>query len=1068
MAFIFAVETDSFWQPEWYNPNPLPQPNPPSPHVLIIPLLTCVIYITLYPLIDFLFIALSEESDEGLTPFHKFLNERIINRWNNKIISLIVAISLYFLGYILPILLTWIYNPSMVMVIWFFIVLVYPLLILTFYGTKGYISGISNAYYHIPDMSRSMFLGFEDPKRNFQEFLSDPGSRIAFGLMIFVHFWGYVSIIQTMTIFVIRVLPIGTGFYTTFVFVQLLFGIVGYFTRFWGRKIKYRGIDVYFAAFLMAAVGVNVLVNFLMINSAKLSTTLGQWHFTDDIVPSFYLFAFAAIIEEIILISFTLYYFLSKKSEFTENVRYSKITECGQTFDPIPLFNFLKVDNERLRQYSEETLILMYERIPNKEGVDINSIKIKNPVIDAVSDYHPNARRVGLRLLNQLEKDVPDTILPWIIDALQSPNYDKSVPFAKSLLNAEISLLKKVPTHQIFNLVADPDWRLKLLGLKLLSRLIQENKDLINEIEIHDLIEDPDYNVQVEVLNMLADASIPLPMDSLVERISHKNKEIRAAAIRNLKNLNPEKLDYKIISEMMPLLKDPNSIVRASIFEVMAKLGNIPRFHIPITPFMDGLTDRNAIVRKASVQALEKFYDIQPENVNLDDIIAKIDPNDNEALSSVLSLLGKLWEKDPQKILFTLLIFIKFENEQLKSNISRILIDKFDSHPDMILKNLIGIPDVSKFITKGIIAKTLIEFGKKKPKKVIPFLVQSAQSDNHDIKFNAINSLEGLAEEHADLIDLKPFIEIVQEDTEQKTKKEVTKIISKMAKIKPESIKPVMPIILTLINEQETSVRISFSKAILDIAKESPEIIPVRPIISLLEDKDSFIRETSAKILGYIGNTSGKIADETSEALLTKGLSDEDWIVREASISSLGRVIEFIENKDDIVNKLIDLMGDREAWVRRSSINILTNIKGIKASQIPFATLSKSLSDDDPKVREAAAGLVKIYSAQIERLYDKIFALLEDDSEEVRKSMISAIVEVIQKIGLSKILTDLLKNLSDEGSLELQRSTALILSRTAKYENEKIKKRIISLLKIRCEMSQDPTICGVLNEIRES
>jgi len=70
--------------------------------------------------------------------------------------------------------------------------------------------------------------------------------------------------------------------------------------------------------------------------------------------------------------------------------------------------------------------------------------------------------------------------------------------------------------------------------------------------------------------------------------------------------------------------------------------------------------------------------------------------------------------------------------------------------------------------------------------------------------------------------------------------------------------------------------------------------------------------------------------------------------------------------------------------------------------------------------------------------------------------------------GLTACLSRLLKNLSDESSIELQRSIALILERTAKYENDKIKKRVISLLKIRCEMSQDPIICGTLHKLSES
>ncbi|MFX0105409.1 MAG: HEAT repeat domain-containing protein, partial [Candidatus Hodarchaeota archaeon] len=148
--------------------------------------------------------------------------------------------------------------------------------------------------------------------------------------------------------------------------------------------------------------------------------------------------------------------------------------------------------------------------------------------------------------------------------------------------------------------------------------------------------------------------------------------------------------------------------------------------------------------------------------------------------------------------------------------------------------------------------------------------------------------------------------------------------------------------------------------------------------------------------------------------------------------------------------------------------NILSTIKEVNSSHIPFNNLQNNLKSTDPKVREASAGLIGIYSKQIEEIFDKIVTLLEDESKEVRTSTINSFVKMIQEVGLNRILTKLLQNLSDESSLETQRSIALILGRTVKYENEKIKKRVISLLKIRCEMSQDPIICETLQQLKES
>ena len=1057
MAFIFAVKSQDFWKT---SPTPPPDINP---FALLIPFTICLIYISIYPIVDFLYIALSKESDEGLTPFHKLISSKIITRINNKPFPAIMAIVFYVCVFLLPpLLLTALGLPFLM--IWLTWMIAYPLAILTFYGSKGYIAGLSNAYYHIPEIKRTSFMGFESGKRAKELFLSNPGAYITLGLMLFVFVWAWISMIQTIGYFFSGTVGISVTMSSVFVFVTLAMGIIGYFTRFWSRKIKYRGIDIYFAAYLMAALGVNVFANFLIINFDKLTLTLNSWVFTSQIVPNVKLFAWAAVIEEVVLILFTSYYFLARTNEFNENIKYSKITECGQSFDPVPLFNFIKNRNQKIQKHAENTLLLMFERIPLKTGIDINAGKFKHSLLDGICDPHPKSRKICRQILIQLEKDMPEIVLPWIIEALKSPNYDKSIPIASSLLETDINLIKKIPINNLLNIIYDSEWRLKFIGLHLFSRLYNDNKDIIKKLDVKKLINDPDSKVQVEILNILANSSYSIQLELLIDKIDHSNKGIRAAAIKNIKNLEIKKLNTQIISKFIPLLKDPTSSVRASIFEVFGKIGRFRKYHIPIQPFLDGLTDLNEEVRIAAIFALEKYYDEESKALNLDEIINKIDPDNSEVLKSILSLLGRLWKKNPEKILTTLLNYIKSDDDELKEIISNILSDKYSSNPDLIFKNLSKIPDISKFITKGIISKTIIKIAKADPSNIIPTLFQCLESANQDIVFNAVSSLEGLIDDFSDEINLNPILLLLQKTINEKVKKEATKIITKIAKTRPLSIEPVLSEIFQFINNQETSVKIPLSKSILEIAKKSPELIPINPVVQFLSDEDSFIREAGAKILGYIGHL---MIEGVIEPLINKALIDEEWNVREAAVSSIGNIIDHIEDKDPIIEKLVLLLDDKQGWVRRSAINILSDIDELKASQIPYDKLLKSVSDDDSKVREASARLLKIYSKQIDRVFDKIISLLEDESEDVRKNMINVMVEIIQDIGLETVLSKLLQNLSDEGSMKAQRSISAILGRTAKYENEKIKKRVIALLKIRCEMSQDPIICKTLNDLRK-
>ncbi|MFW9772919.1 MAG: HEAT repeat domain-containing protein, partial [Candidatus Thorarchaeota archaeon] len=821
MGVIFTIE----------NVNPL---------VLLIPFIICLIYMSIYPLIDFLFIALSKESDEGLTPFHKFISENIINKSKNKIVSFIIALLLYSLFIIPPILLSLAGLPFLL--IWISSMLIYPLLNLILYGTKGYIAGISNEYYHIPAIKRSVFLNFEDSKRGVKQFLSYPKPYIILGFMIFVFVWAWISLFQTIGFYFTGSFAIST-MSSYFAYVTLFFGIIGYFTRFWGRKIKYRAIDIYFAAYLMAAIGINVFVNFLLVNINVLSISLNFWALTQEIQPNYILFSWPSAFEEIILIIFTSYYLISKTNEFKFNIKFSKITQCGQTFDPIPLFNFIKNPNPELRTHAENTILLMFERIPIKSEISPDIWKFKDMLIDGLCDSNLNSKRVCYKILSQLEKDIPKTVLPWIIDGIQSPNYDKIYPFARSLLQANIELLEKVPKTLLLKLINDFEWRIKLIGLKLYSRLIKHNEESLLNLNIEKLMKDPNSTVIIELFNIIQDSGFSLPSNIILNKFNHPNRNVRAAAIRNLKNISLDKINSEIITQLIAYMADPTASVRASVFEIIAWIGNFEEFSFPVEPLYDGLIDINDDVRKSSVKALKKYFDENPKSLDIDLIINKIDPTNISILKNTLDLLSDLWEKDPEKILTILLIFIKFEDNELKNEISRILRKKYELSPNLIFENLIKVKDQSKYILKGIISSTLIEIAKLDPLVVIPKLLINLESDNDDVVLNSLVSLEGLIEDHLNKIELRRIISIFQKPYGLQIKKEGSQLILSIANKKPLSLKPVINDLLELEKSQDLSVRIILTKSILELAKSEPKLIPISNIINLVSDNDAFIRE---------------------------------------------------------------------------------------------------------------------------------------------------------------------------------------------------------------------------------
>ncbi len=157
MGFIIAIESPDYWT----------NTTPPEFHseYFLIPFIICLFYISIYPLIDFLHMALIKTGDEGLTPFHKFFGEKIINKTNNKVINILIAICFYAVIFIIPpiVLSRILFLPFLV--VWISWMLIYPLLIICFYGARGHIAVLLNAFYHIPDIKRLFFMNMRMMKK---------------------------------------------------------------------------------------------------------------------------------------------------------------------------------------------------------------------------------------------------------------------------------------------------------------------------------------------------------------------------------------------------------------------------------------------------------------------------------------------------------------------------------------------------------------------------------------------------------------------------------------------------------------------------------------------------------------------------------------------------------------------------------------------------------------------------------------------------------------------------------------------------------------------------------------
>ena len=221
-----------------------------------------------------------------------------------------------------------------------------------------------------------MFLFFDQSNRASEEFYRTPVQRILTGVMLFFYFWTFYSLVTTIT----RLDPNGdtSGFntmqYAFSVYIVLILGITGYFTRFWGRKIKFKTMDIMFAAFLIAAVGVNVLANFTIVNADLLEPAFAEWDITAVIndqwvvnnmgqsVGKFRMFSLAAVIEEVVLVMLISFYFFEKKRQFINDTVFAEVTLAGDNFNPVPPFNLARSPDKYQREHAYSILLTIYGR----------------------------------------------------------------------------------------------------------------------------------------------------------------------------------------------------------------------------------------------------------------------------------------------------------------------------------------------------------------------------------------------------------------------------------------------------------------------------------------------------------------------------------------------------------------------------------------------------------------------------------------------------------------------------------------------------------------------------------
>jgi HEAT repeat protein len=343
-------------------------------------------------------------------------------------------------------------------------------------------------------------------------------------------------------------------------------------------------------------------------------------------------------------------------------------------------------------------------------------------------------------------------------------------------------------------------------------------------------------------------------------------------------------------------------------------------------------------------------------------------------------------------------------------------------------------------------------------------IIESLSSPDENNRANAASVLSALSDTHIKLIPIKQILPLWLSESSNKVKKELTKIFTLLAYSDPSVLKPLMPMIIKGLSDSNPSVRKSIAKMFAELAEKTPGLVPLSAVQTMFKDSESAVREASMNILCFIGQDIPKQSIE----LIKLGLNDAEWDVKNAAAEAIAKIGEHGENPE-IIAEIRKLLHDNSRWVRLKAIEIISKVL---EKQKDIVSLTEVLAivkqkDIEETMLIASVKLLGVVAASnFDSAFPEMIGLLQHTNEKVREGMISGMAKLSGLIPLKDYVPKLLTYLSDETELIIQQSIALLLKKIVKYESEAIKSRVISLLKIRCQMSQDPIICEALSELQ--
>ncbi len=468
-----------------------------------------------YPLWEMFYLA--RPSSDSVTGYHRFLEAKFIDRVRGRG-AYLVSLMLLLLTYGIPIMLIAFAGFGIAQAAFLWITMV-PLVFLNYFAASGTVGNLVKIMYTTQASNRA-YPGI----KKFQNLITNMMGLIKLVIAVvplIIAIYGLYSSIDAALSGGSKE-KTGISAYLS-LFTTVVFGIMGFFSRFWNKKSKTKSIDFIFSGYIMIAIMMNILINFMSIDAVQI---IGLFNpdiplIRDIMIPigeklSDPLFTLPIItLQNIITISYALIILFQKNSDFQANIRLGAVIGSYQMASEKNLLK-LKKEAEKIEKKQAKkgaggngtqepklkskapdyvTLLksIVLEPGFNKYGIDVNE-----PVRAKARQYISLiAQQQGTKAAN-IEK---------IVEYLQKHTIGKVRSAKRSFLSPEAFLClgeigKKHPVtvlNPLLDNIAGDDLLKKryiLNALGLMGSQTGKVKEILSKQDIRNALSDTSYDVK--------------------------------------------------------------------------------------------------------------------------------------------------------------------------------------------------------------------------------------------------------------------------------------------------------------------------------------------------------------------------------------------------------------------------------------------------------------------------------------------------------------------------------------------------------------------------------------------